>query len=445
MMEQTAQIEAVLPGSLAERIGIAPGDCLLAIDGQPVGDILDYRLALASEQLQLTWASADGQTKQQLLRKTYGQDLGIVFARPTIDQIKLCRNNCQFCFVRQQPAGLRQTLRVRDDDYRLSALQGSFVTLTNLSQAEWQRMLELRLSPLYISVHTTNGELRSRLLQNPTAGQILQQLRELADRQIEMHCQIVLVPGVNDGAELERTVDDLRGLWPAVQSVAVVPVGLTSHRGKLPSLQAWTPAAARQVVDYLLPLAQRLRRRQGVSFAYLADEWFVLADSLVPPRAYYDDFPQIENGVGLLRLLLDEAAPGLKRLPRRLEQPRQVVWVTGMSALPTLRRVAEQLNRVDGLWVDVLPVVNRLFGPSVTVTGLLSGADIRQALQAIDIDGKRVLVPDVVLRPLERDFLDDVSFQQLQSEFPQAELVLTPTNGQALLQFTLGEGVDLCR
>jgi putative radical SAM enzyme (TIGR03279 family) len=273
----------------------------------------------------------------------------------------------------------------------------------------------------------------------------MEQLKALSERRIELHCQIVLVPGQNDGPELERTVNDLLSLWPAVQSVAVVPVGLTGHRDHLPKLRLSTSVEARQVIDFLLPLGRQMQRRLGVSFAYLADEWFVLAESIVPERGYYDDFPQIENGIGLTRQLLDEALPSLRKLPRSLSSSRRVFWVTGKSAANVLRRLAERLNQVEGLWVDVLPVANTLFGESVTVTGLVAGADIVEALNQVATDGATVLIPDVMLRPLEQDFLDDVTFAELKEAFPKARVILTPTNGHSLVQYSIEEEVDQCQ
>lgn len=440
-----AFIQAVVPGSIGEEIGIEPGFTLTAVNGQPVTDIVDYRQAIAGEYLTLSFLDETGSVWEAEVEKDYGDDLGLVFDKPTIQPIKLCRNNCQFCFVRQQPTGMRPTLQVKDDDYRLSVLQGSFVTLTNLSDEEWERILHLRLSPLYISVHTTNGDLRASMLRNPRAARIMEQLRALASQQIEMHCQIVLVPGLNDGVELERTVNDLLSLWPAVQSLAVVPVGLTGYRQGLPELKTVGKDGSRKVLDYLLPLARRLRRKLGCSFVYPSDEFFVLADSLVPERHFYDDLPQIENGVGLIRLLLDDAHALLKHLPKQVTPSRQVIWVTGVSSAPTLRCLSGRLNQIEGLWVDIAVVDNHTFGRSITVAGLLGGRDIIRALKSLDIAGKVVLIPDVLLRETERDFLDDVTYADLVSEFPLANIVLTPTNGSALVKYTLGEDGSSCQ
>ncbi|MGI6357273.1 MAG: DUF512 domain-containing protein [Bacillota bacterium] len=442
MSQQEARVSAVLKGSLAERMGIKAGHVLLAVNDQPVTDILDFRLASSSEQVRVAWRDDQGQEHTATVEKQFGQDLGIVFSSPTIDRLKFCQNNCQFCFVDQQPRNMRRTLSLKDDDYRLSALQGSFVTLTNLNQSDWQRILDLRPSPLYISVHTTNGELRTELLRNPRAGKIMQQLQQLASRRIEMHCQVVLVPGINDGSELEKTVADLSSLWPAVQSIAVVPVGLTKHRQHLAPLCSPTPADARALIDHLLPKSMQFRRKLGVSFVYLADEWFVLAGSLPPGRRYYDDFPQIENGVGLLRQLLDQFASAWRRSSRRVKSPRHVIWVTGTSAASSLRALASRLNRIAGLWVDVLPVTNQVFGPSVTVAGLVCGRDIIAALRRLRVSDVTVLIPDVMLRPEEGDFLDDITWEELVSEFTDANLQCIPTDGHALVKYTLGEEGD---
>lgn len=432
------RILRVVPGSIAADIGIKPGFSLVAVNGQTIVDILDYRWALASERLSLTLLDDTKASWEVDIDKEYGEDIGLVFEHPTIAPLHNCKNNCLFCFVAQLPPGVRNTLCVKDDDYRLSSLHGSFVTLTNLSENDWQRLLTMRPSPLYVSVHTTSGSLRAQMMRNPKAGQIMEQLRLLAEHHIEIHCQIVLVPGVNDGAELERTIRDLRSLWPAVQSVAVVPVGLTAHRDQLPLLRKTTQSEARAVVNELLPLARQAQRELGVSFVYLADEFFLLAGSRVPARRYYDDFPQIENGIGLTRHLLDELKPGLRRLPKRLSSPRRVIWVTGSLAAPMLQMVAWQLNSIEGLWVDVCAVPNRFFGESVTVTGLLTGQDILTALQTIDAHGAQILIPEVTLRAAERDFLDGMTFTDLQQALPQATMIATPVEGQALITYTLG-------
>lgn len=434
------KIVEVVSGSIAEDIGIEPGFSLMSLNGQSVVDILDYRWALASERLTLTLLDAANEPWEVEIDKEYGEDIGLVFEHPTITPLQHCQNNCLFCFVAQQPANARSTLCVKDDDYRLSSFHGSFVTLTNLSDTDWQRLLTMRPSPLYVSVHTTNGDLREKMMRNPKASNILEQLRTLAEHNIEMHCQIVLVPGINDGVELDRTVHDLLTLWPAVQSVAVVPVGLTYHREQLTPLRRTTKEEARAVIDSILPLARQARRKLGVSFIYLADEFFILADSTLPQKRYYDDFPQIENGIGLTRLLLDELKPRLRRLPRTLAKPRRVIWVTGALIAPIMQALARKLNSIEGLWVDVCPVTNYFFGESVTVAGLIGGKDILATLRSRDTQGSYILIPDVALRAAEQDFIDDMTLTKLRQALPEATIITTPTEGDALVMNTLGEG-----
>lgn len=441
MLVAYPKILRVVPESIADAIGIRPGFSLVAIDGQAIKDILDYRWAIANDSLLMTFLDDQDALWEIDIEKDYGEDIGIVFEHPTIIPLQRCQNNCIFCFVAQLPPGVRSTLCVKDDDYRLSSLHGSFVTLTNLTDDDWQRLLAMRPSPLYVSVHTTNGQLRAKMMGNPKAGLILEQLRTLAAANIEIHCQIVLVPGVNDGLELKRTVQDLLELWPAVQSVAIVPVGLTGHRSQLPVLRQTSMTEARAVIDLLLPLTQKMRQKLGVSFIYLADEFFLLAGSEVPERAYYDDFPQSENGIGLTRLLLDEVTPLLADLPTDLENQRRVIWVTGVAATPIMQALARKMNCVAGLWVDVLTVPNRFFGQSVTVAGLLAGQDILQALRAIEVDGAYVLVPQVALRQEENDFLDDMTFVELQQALPGACIIAAPSEGQTLIELTLGKEV----
>ncbi len=434
-----AKIIEVVPGSIAAEIGIKPGFRLIALNGETLIDILDYRWAMANDHLSLSLLDDANEPWEVEIDKEYGEDIGLVFEHPTIKPILRCKNNCLFCFVAQLPSGVRPSLCVKDDDYRLSAFHGSFITLTNLSSGDWERLLAKRPSPLYISVHTTNGALRQKLMRNPQAGRILEQLRILADHHIEMHCQIVLVPGINDGEELQHTIQDLLSLWPAVQSVAVVPVGLTAHRENLPLLRRATGVEARAVIDALMPLSREAKRKLGVSFVYLADEFFLMSSSQVPRRDYYDDFPQIENGIGLTRLLLDDVRPLLRRLPKRLAESRRVVWVTGTLAAPVLGSIAVELNSIEGLWVDVCAVPNYFLGESVTVAGLLSGHDILTSLRALDLRGAFVLIPEVALRPAESDFIDGYRLADLQRALPQATIIATPTTGRALITNTLGE------
>jgi putative radical SAM enzyme (TIGR03279 family) len=435
-----AVIQEVTSGSAAERAGIKAGMTLLTVNNVPLGDIIDWKKALARPRLDITLQDIDGTTVSKTVRHASGEDIGVVFTSPTVDCLKQCGNNCIFCFVKQMPPGQRKTLYVRDDDYRLSLVFGSFVTLTNVSEPDWQRILREKISPIYVSVHTTNPQLRSRIMGNVRARAIMTQLRELVQAGITVHTQLVLVPGVNDGAELERSLDELWSLYPGVESVAVVPVGLTGYRENLPLLSGFTSTTARDVLDATLQRSAKYRRRSGTSFVYLADEFFVLARADYPAAAYYDDFSQLENGVGISRLLIDEFLAELKHHRRRRQQsPPPVLWVTGESAAGTMITLQHRINLLSGSRVDVLPVKNRHFGGQVTVTGLLTGECIHRALtEEHPVSETVVLIPDIILR--DGLFLDGMTFAELEGALPQLRLVVCPTLGAELVRHTLIAG-----
>lgn len=434
-----SKIVEVVAGSAADRAGIRPGLILREANGVPVGDIIDWKKSLAYSNLLLTLEDEEGRLDTVRVLHPSGSDIGLVFESATVDCLKQCKNNCLFCFVRQMPKGQRNTLYVRDDDYRLSLVFGSFVTLTNVTDEEWQRILREKISPIYVSVHTTNPELRVRIMGNPRAALIMDQLRQLVDAGITVQTQLVLIPGINDGAELERTLSDLHGLYPGVESVAVVPVGLTGHRAGLPDLTGYDRAGARRVLDTALGLSAKTRRRTGSSFVYAADEFFVLAEAAFPSATYYDDFAQLENGVGLCRILQDEFLAELRSIRRRRSNGRNVVWVTGESPAELLRELQRQANLRAGCAVDVLPVKNRLFGGRVTVTGLLCGEDIAEAIGASNAPARTTfLIPEITLR--DSTFLDGMTWNQLIDIFPDYDLDICPIDGSELLRRTLRHG-----
>ncbi|MDR7402935.1 MAG: DUF512 domain-containing protein, partial [Armatimonadota bacterium] len=301
-------IASVRPGSWAARAGLGKGDVVLSVNGQPLQDVLDYRYLCAEPHVRLEVRRPDGTVLLLETEKDVDQDLGISFTAATFDGIRRCRNRCLFCFVDQMPGGLRPGLYVKDDDYRHSFLYGNYITLTGLRADDWQRIRRLRLSPLYVSVHTTNPVLRARLMGTPRAAPIMDRLRRLAEEGIRFHAQVVLCPGWNDGPELERTGRDLAGLYPAVESVAAVPVGLTAHRQGLPPLRGYTAAEARAVLAQVDTLRAENMSRLGTPLLYAADEFYALAGRPIPAARYYGDFPQLENGVGLVRRFLDTAA-----------------------------------------------------------------------------------------------------------------------------------------
>jgi putative radical SAM enzyme (TIGR03279 family) len=396
-------IENVAPGSAAERAGLVPGERLLAIDGQPVRDLIDYSW-LISDEAELTVADHANQQRFVWLEPEPGEAPGLTFAPP---EPKRCGNNCVFCFVHQLPKGLRRPLYVKDEDYRLSFLQGTYVTLTNLKESELRRIIKLRLSPLYISVHATEPALRERLLGKNNIPPILEQLTRLAADRIQMHTQVVLCPGLNDGPALEQTVNDLAALYPAVQSLAVVPVGLTRHRQRLPQLSAVNSPYAAAFLTEWLPRMRAINKRLKAPFLQLADEFFLKAGHPFPPLKEYGDLPQWENGVGMVPWFLHQAATVIKRA-KPLPRPLRATLITGRSAAGFVSDFIAALSEKTGAHLIVHAIPNRLFGESVSVTGLLSGRDIITALKGQEL-GELVLLPGVMLKEGEGCFLDNLT------------------------------------
>ncbi len=402
-------IDVVSPGSIADELEVLAGDRLLTVNGRPLHDLIDYSYYTASEEeLLLEIEKQNGEIWELQIERSEGESLGLTFTAP--DPAR-CANNCLFCFVHQLPEGLRKPLYIKDEDYRLSFLNGNYITLTNLSRPALQRITEQRLSPLYISVHTTNPNLRERLLGKSGIPPIMEQLQKLATARIVMHTQVVLCPGLNDGEELQRTVTDLAALFPFVQSLAIVPLGLTSHRLKLPLLTPVDAEYARQFIARWQPDSEALRRKLRQPFLFLADEFFLKADLPFPSIKEYGDFPQIENGVGMVPLFKKEAAQVLRRATT-VGKFRATV-VTGASSFPFVSDFLEKLEEKSGLELVPFAVENRLFGASVTVSGLVSGNDIIAALDGHET-GAALLVPDVMVKEGEGLFLDDISLVELE-------------------------------
>ena len=416
-------IETVEPKSLAGRLGLRPGDVLLEINGRPLRDVLDVQFYAADESLELrVWRgdpdAASGEERVYRVERAYGVPLGLDFTTPTFDGIRRCQNGCEFCFVTQMPPRtgrprLRRSLYVRDDDYRYSVLYGSFITLTGLTPEDWQRFEEQRLSPLYVSVHATEDDLRRRLFGRESLPPILPQIDRLLDLGIEVHTQIVLLPGVNDGVHLARSVVDLAARHPGVLSVGVVPVGLTRyHRG---NCRLYAAQEARAIVDQVAPWQQEYRARHGISLVYLADEWYLLAGIDLPRAEMYDDYPQIENGIGLVRQFLEDGSR-LKVKRFKLQVP-SCTLVCGTLIAPVMRQMARDIANKSGCQVEVVPVVNRLFGETVTVSGLLGGEDVLAALGGRGGLGEIVFLPRAMFsRPNGRGellTLDDLSVHDM--------------------------------
>ena len=420
---QPAVVAAVEPGSIGEDLGFQPGDRLISINGVRPRDLIDLQVLVGEEELSLEVEDPDGTRHQVELEKDADDGLGLAFTEALFDGLRQCNNHCAFCFIDQQPPGRRQSLYVKDDDYRLSFLYGSYLTLTNLTAADWQRIEEQRLSPLFVSVHATDSELRSRLLVNPRAGLLLDQLRWFGERRLQIHAQVVVCPGVNDGAALERTLLDLAsfgdGDWPAVLSAAVVPVGLTRFRPPGDGLVPVDRACARRVIEQVEPLQERFRAALGSRFAWLSDEWYLMAGLPLPERASYEDLPQQENGVGSIRAFLEALDQATSRLPSRLVQPRRLSWVVGGLVAEALQPVVDRLNAVEGLSLRLHGLPSPYWGQEQVVTGLLTGSDLLAGLEGQEL-GDELLLPSVMLRQGEAVFLDDLRLEDLQRRLPAA-------------------------
>ncbi len=430
------EVAEVRPGSVAAEMEIEPGDRIVRINGVDVEDLVDFQFLSSDDYLEIEVINNQGELWRLELDKEPQEDFGVEFRSVSAQGTKRCRNKCMFCFVDQMPAGMRSSLYEKDDDYRLSLTQGSFITLTNLSDEDFQRIIRLHLSPLYVSVHATDPDVRRKLLQNPRAGEIMAQLKSLAEAGITVHTQVVLVPGINDGEILARTVQDLSSLWPKVQSVAVVPVGLTSFRQNLASLERFTPDSARRVILTGAGWQADCRSRFGVNFLYFSDEFYVEADLDFPVAAEYDDFPQLENGVGLTRLFIDEVEAVLPLAPKKIEL-RKVRVVTGVSAAKIMTRLLAAVCRaVQGLEASLDVAPNRFFGPSVTVAGLLTGSDLLAALP--ECGGAEVLIPRAMLKAGESVFLDDLSLAEV-SQRLGAKLIAAEASGYDFLAKLLGQ------
>lgn len=420
-----ALITRVLPDSIAEEIGFEVGDRLVAINGQRPRDLIDYRFLCADEILNLEVLDAQGETHLVEIEKDYDDDLGLEFETALFDGLIQCNNRCPFCFIDQQPPGKRESLYYKDDDYRLSFLYGSYLTLTNLTDREWQRIEQLRLSPLYVSVHATEPDVRIRLLKNPRAGQILQQLQWFQERDLQIHAQVVVCPGINDGPHLGQTLRDLaqfhQGQIPAVTSVAVVPVGLTRFRPAEDELIAVSPTKAQEVITQVQALQAQFLKQWGTHFAWLADEWFLIAGVDLPPASDYEDYPQLDNGVGSIRQFLQAFKHAARQLPQQVTPPRRLTWVVGNAVEQAFQTIVQRLNQVPGLTIDLVALKSDYWGQDISVTGLLTGQDLLQGLQARDL-GDRVLIPTVMLKHGETCFLDDMTLSEL-SQHLKVDLV----------------------
>lgn len=403
-----AIVSSVIKDSIAEELEIQAGDEIVSIDDTPMLDMIDYNFLCKSDLLTLEIKKTDGEVEVIELEKDYDEDLGIVFESAVFDRVKPCLNHCIFCFVDQQPKGLRETLYVKDDDYRLSYLQGTYITLTNLTDKDRDRIKRMHLGPFYVSVHTTNPDLRVKMLRNPNAGKALENLKWFRKNKIPFHAQIVLCPGINDGAELERTLTDLAELKNTVLSVAIVPVGITQFREE--KLKQVDKKCAEQVLD----IASKFKR------VCCSDEFFLLAERDIPPAKYYGAYNQLDDGVGSLRILLEDFKS--RELPKALNKSLKISFASGYAATYALERIAKKLNRIKNLKAVVNPVKSEYWGQDITVSGLITTDDLIRTVKNLDTD--LVIIPSVMLKPYSEMFLDGKTLTYVKKQTKKEFLVI---------------------
>jgi putative radical SAM enzyme (TIGR03279 family) len=419
----------IVPNSIAQEIGFEIGDSIVAINGMKPRDLIDYQFLCADEYLELEVLDTQGNLHQVELEKDYDEDLGLEFENALFDGLIQCNNHCPFCFIDQQPPGKRDSLYLKDDDYRLSFLYGSYLTLTNLTEKEWQRIQQMRLSPLFVSVHATEPEIRIKLLKNPRAGQILEQLKWFKSNLLQIHAQVVVCPGINDGIHLEKTLLDLasfhQGDIPTVISAAVVPVGLTHFRDNLDELIPVSKNKAKEVIKQVQILQQQFRKKLDTTFAWLADEWFLIAQEELPAPNHYEDYPQIGNGVGSIRQFIqDFHLKATNVLPVSIPNPIHLKWVVGNAVEKAFIPLVNQLNQVKNLKVDLCAFKSNYWGQDITVTGLLTGQDILTGLKNQDL-GDGILLPSLMLKHDDTCFLDDMTVENLEKQLHSKIFIVT--------------------
>lgn len=429
-------ISGVDSKSIAAKKKINKGDTLVSINGNEINDVLDYRFYINDTKLVLSLITAAGRSKLVLIRKEEFEDIGLEFETYLMDRQRSCKNKCIFCFIDQLPEGLRKSLYFKDDDSRLSFLFGNYITLTNLTDAEAQRIIKMHISPVNVSVQTMNPELRVKMMANPKAGESLRYLRMFADAGIAINTQLVLCPGINDGDELQRSLDELAAMYPSVQSIAAVPVGLSDHREGLFKIEPYNRETAREVIETINRFNDNFKKEHGEIIAYAADEFYLKAELEMPDAEYYNDFPQLENGVGMWALLESEFNEALAECETK-ELDRAVTVITGKAAYPLIKSLAEKAeNQVRGLKVNVVAAENKLLGNMITVSGLLCGADIISALDGVDL-GDELIIPPNCLRSEGDMFLDDMTVEEL-SDRLKIKVTQNGSSGSELLSALLG-------
>ena len=429
-------VKSLMPGGIGEELGIEPGDKLLAINGNEIQDVFDYYYYEESEQLLLLIEKPDGEEWELEIEKDEDESLGIEFDQSLMDEYRSCRNKCMFCFIDQMPKGMRETLYFKDDDSRLSFLQGNYITLTNMSDHDVERIVKYRLEPINISFQTTNPELRCKMLHNRFAGEALKKVDILYRGQIEMNGQIVLCKGVNDGEELERTIRDLTGYLPYLKSVSIVPVGLTKYRDGLYPLEPFTKEDAREVLSVIHRWQEKIYQEHGIHMIHAGDEWYVLAEEEVPEEERYDGYLQLENGVGMMRLLFNEVQEALSAVTGD-ERQREISLATGRLMYPYIGKILEEIRKkFPNITTHLYAIRNDFFGERITVSGLITGQDLTGQLKGQPL-GERLLLPCNMLKIGEPVFLDDFTLEEVENSV-QVKTDIVKSSGQDLLDAVIG-------
>lgn len=431
-----ALVYKVERGSIAARAGIKPKDRIISINSHVMRDLIDYNFCVGDADIKVLVERGHGELIEFEIEKDYEEDLGIAFESPVFDSITRCANSCMFCFMDQMPEGLRKTLYLKDEDYRLSFLYGNFITMTRMSEEDFERIKSLYLSPLYISVHTTNTKLRKQILKSHKAENIIKQLEELTSAGISIHTQIVLMPEINDGDELIKTIEDLSYFYPQLESIGIVPVGLTRFREGLSELREFSEKEARALIGVIKPYQKKFRRRFDKNLIYLADEFYYKAGEALPDGSEYDDYPQYENGIGIARYFYDEYHSCLSKIPSKIKYPKKFSMVTGVLGAMALKNIVHDLNtRVSGLEITMEAVENNFFGGGVNVTGLLTGRDVIDHFMKKPREiPETIVIPSVMLN--EFTFLDDITVERLKNEL-SANIDVIDNNFKSLLDYIL--------
>jgi putative radical SAM enzyme (TIGR03279 family) len=425
-------IEDIVIGSIAEELEIEPGDILVSINDFKIKDVIDYKYLISDDFLVVEIEKKDGEIWELEIEKDYNEDLGIIFTNPLIDKAKSCKNKCMFCFIDQLPPNMRDTLYFKDDDSRLSFLQGNFITLTNMSDDDIDRIIKYRLSPINVSVHTTNPELRIKMLRNKNAGRVFEVLKRFHEAGLEVNCQIVLVPGVNDGDELKRTIDDLSSLYPTIESVAVVPVGVTKYRAHLENLKTFDSELSTKLLKDINKMQEKFLKEMGSRFIFPSDEFYCLSKVELPSYDDYEGFPQYENGVGLMKSFEYEVEKELEKINAPVNVNGSYIIATGTLAYDFICDIAKKIkSKYIGLELIVVPIENNFFGKTITVSGLVTGNDLITQLK--DYEADLIFVPKSMLKRDEDVFLDNITIEEAEERIG-IRIIASKVDGKEFLE-----------